>query len=262
MAAADRPAAGAAAGLEFDGTGYVSIPGQSFRNLQSGTVAVWFRPTGRGGTLVSSMHNGSGDRQFPIYAWGHEDGTFSVAMTAVTKENGLLLSLVSDNLFSLDAWHHLVYSSEHGSGTFHVYVDGKPRRMHINDPWSQGITDFFFADTLQSADNLQFGAKSDSRNVHGGFFQGTMRDLMIFERALRGAGRGPRSGRARRRPRAVRMDAEPRGRIPLRRRPGNDGPRFLRLRQRRRAARGRDVGFRRSGRCECARRRYIRRAAL
>ena len=156
------------------------IAGKSFRNLQSGTVSVWIRPAAGGGTITSSLHDRSSDRQFPLYAWDHEDGTFSVALTAVNKEGRFLLQLDSDDRFPLDTWHHVVYSSSHGSGTFQLYVDGKPRHMYVRE-WSQPTADFFFADVLRSLDDLQLGAKADSHNASGGFFHGAMRDLMIFD---------------------------------------------------------------------------------
>ena len=57
------PAAGISA-LEFDGTAYVSIPGDRFRNLQSGTLSAWIRPTAGGGVILTSLHDMSNDRQF------------------------------------------------------------------------------------------------------------------------------------------------------------------------------------------------------
>ena len=50
--------------LQFDGTAYVSIPGDRFRNLQSGALSVWIRPTAGGGVILTSLHDTSNDRQF------------------------------------------------------------------------------------------------------------------------------------------------------------------------------------------------------
>ena len=173
--------------LQFDGTGYVNIPGKSFRNLESGTISVWVRPAARAGTIISSLHDKSSDRQFPLYTWDHEDGTFSVALTAVSKDGRFVLQLDSDDRFPLDTWHHVVYSSLHGSGTFQLYVNGQPRHMYVHESWSQPTADFFFADVLQSADDLQLGGKSDSHNAHfadGQGSHGAMRDLLIFDQAF------------------------------------------------------------------------------
>ena len=66
-----RPAANISNGLQFDGTGYVSIPGKNFRNLQSGTISVWIRPTAARHHM-SSLHDKSSDRQFPVgIHWDH-----------------------------------------------------------------------------------------------------------------------------------------------------------------------------------------------
>ena len=169
--------------LNFAGKGYVSIPGDNFRNLRSGTVSVWIRPTSHG-TIISTLHETSNNRQFPCYVADPKDGTFCVGVTAVTKEGRSVLSLHSDNRFSLNAWHHVVFSSRHGSGKFDLYVDGKPQPMHVNDPWCQGVTDFFYADVMQGSDGLQLGSNSDSQHVQGDLFPGAMRDLMIFDEAF------------------------------------------------------------------------------
>ncbi len=125
----------------------------------------------------------SNDRQFGLYVADQGDGTFLVSVETVTKDNRFLFCVESDARFPLNSWHHLVYSSLHGSGTCHLYVHGKPQRMHVRR--FGGATDFFFSDLMQGGDDLQIGAKSDSHMAqHGPSFQGAMRDLMIFNQVL------------------------------------------------------------------------------
>ena len=56
-------------GLAIRRPATVRIPGDSFRNLQSGTVSVWIRPT-HSGIVLSSLHDLSNDRQFGLYVCG------------------------------------------------------------------------------------------------------------------------------------------------------------------------------------------------
>ncbi len=135
--------------LQFDGTGYVSIPGDNFRNLQSGTISVWIRPTAAG-YVMSSLHDTSSDRQFPLGITDHGDGTFSVNLGGVTKNNRFVLSFETGDHFALNVWHHLVYTSLHGSGTFRLYIDGKQQSMQVNDKSFGRVADFFYADALKS----------------------------------------------------------------------------------------------------------------
>jgi hypothetical protein len=168
--------------LQFDGTAYVSIPGDRFRNLQSGALSVWIRPTAGGGVILTSLHDTSNDRQFFPAVADRGDGPFSVSMVGVTKSDRFDFSLETDDRFPLNAWHHLVYTSAKGSGRFQLYIDGKPQHMHVS---SFGrVTDFFFADLMRGGDDLQIGAKSDSHSAHSSFFHGVMRDLMIFDQVL------------------------------------------------------------------------------
>ena len=88
----------------------------------------------------------------------------------------------TDNRFSLDAWHDLIYTSAAGSGRYDLYIDGKPQHMHVYS--FGGDTDFFYADVMRGGDDLQIGAKSDSHAAHSGFFHGAMRNLIIFDQAL------------------------------------------------------------------------------
>ena len=187
-AVVQTPAASVPNGLEFDGTGYVSIPGDSFRSLQSGTLSVWIRPTASGGDprksgiVLSSLHDMSNDRQFYPSVLEKGDGTFSVAVVGVTKDDRFKTCMETDNHFSMDSWHNLIYTSLHGSGKYDLYIDGRPQRMHIFDFGS--VTDFFYADLMHRGDDLQIGAKSDSHAAHSGFFHGAMRELMVFDRVL------------------------------------------------------------------------------
>ncbi len=92
-AAARASAVGISTGLEFGETGYVSIPGKSFRNLHSGTLAVWIRPTAgggdphKGGVILSSLHDMSYDRQFYPSVLDKGDGTFTVVVVGVSKND-------------------------------------------------------------------------------------------------------------------------------------------------------------------------------
>ena len=168
--------------LTFDGTGYVRIPGKNFRNLRSGTVSVWIRPTA-GGYILSSLTDMSNNRQGGPSLMDNGDGTFSVGVGGVSKDNRYVFSVRSDNNFSHNAWHHLVYTSQHGSGTCRLYMDGKLQPMHF---WQAGnAVNFFFADLMQSGDDLQLVARHvTEHHVQCGFFEGAMRDLLIFDEPI------------------------------------------------------------------------------
>ena len=175
--------------LQFDGTGYVRIPGDRVRKLQSGTLAVSIRPTTdskaeplSSGVIISSLHDTSNDRQFYPCVLDKRDGTFSVTVVAVNKEGRFDFCMETDNQFSMNAWHDLIYTSVQGHGRFDLYVDGKSQPMHV---FRFGrVTDFFYSDLMQGGDDLQIGAKSDSHAAHNSFFHGAMRDLMFFDQAF------------------------------------------------------------------------------
>ena len=115
--AAKAPAAGISTGLEFDDTGYVSIPGKSFRNLRSGSLAVWIRPAAiarQGGVILSSLHDMSNDRQFYPSVLDKGDGTFTVVVVGVSRNDEFKTCMETDNRFPLDAWHDLIYTSAGG----------------------------------------------------------------------------------------------------------------------------------------------------
>ena len=115
----------------------------------------------------------SSDRQFYPSVLDKGDGTFSVVVVGVTKDDRFKTFLETDNCFSLDAWHDLIYTSATGSGRYDLYIDGKPQHMHVYD--FGGDTDFFYADVMRGGDDLQIGAKSDRHSAHISFFHGAMR---------------------------------------------------------------------------------------
>ncbi|MCB0367530.1 MAG: LamG domain-containing protein [Bdellovibrionaceae bacterium] len=118
--------------MAFDGTQYLEIPHHSDFDLSEGTVSVWVKVTGSGGTYGIVSKDSSG-----FDTGGH----FDLKVVPNSEVRLRIQSSTADNTIttnctplSLNSWHHVAASF--GAAGMKLYVDGQPL---ATDPYSGGL---------------------------------------------------------------------------------------------------------------------------
>jgi hypothetical protein len=170
---------GSPVALQLDGSGdRCTIEGSNsfFGTLTTGSISAWVKPSNNG-IIFATRSDRSNNRQFNMNG--------ACAISAVNS-SGTIIYVATQSTVNLQdgSYHLLTYSSEDGSGSFSVYVDG----VDITNDYSFVLgskTDFFFGDAMnETTDVIMFGAKSDSSAVYLGFLNGSVGRIPILSRTI------------------------------------------------------------------------------
>ncbi len=148
-------------GLDFDGSDdYVEANGAA--RAPAFTVSGWVNPDNTSRGVPWSFHNSGVNRN--LFFWAQDDSTQKFYHWDATNNY-----VESTNTFSVSAWHHIGWVVD-GSGNGKMYVNGIEEAT-----WSNSDMD--------SVNQFSIGQEWDD-NTASDFFDGTIDDVRIYDRAL------------------------------------------------------------------------------
>lgn len=153
----------------------------SMQDTHQLTLALWIKPNSvprefpdlisKGGYQTAGAFGGY---EMELNANGDNDLIFDSGNFMVDTEhaNG---SLINDHL---GEWIHIAFTIDTVAQTAQFYVDGQPATN------SMVVTGSFADVNFNVSNNLYIGVPDPAANVNRGSFDGEMKDIMIFNRAL------------------------------------------------------------------------------
>ncbi len=179
MSTSTSPAAGKIGqGLKFDGADDCVNAGlpASLDITGAITVAAWVKPRSsalnKGIVSKSSVGGGASTQQYHLYDSGSNRMGFVVGSSTIT-----LSSVTANNAVPNNQWSHLV-GVYNGTDTTSLYLNGV--RVDID-------TSANFGPLQQSVKNFNIGSTHGTSVCNGGYFDGSIDDVRVYNRALSAA---------------------------------------------------------------------------
>lgn len=148
------------------------VPTSDINSKSSGYIECSFIYTGIGDRIWATRTNGGNNRQFNLtISWGN------TRITAVDSSGNIVFIAEASSL-TVGKTYHVVYVSDTVGSTSRVYVDSVSQSLSI---LNGSLTNFFFSDTAQAWDWIQLFSKSDSGNIHAGFWANPIYDFNIWD---------------------------------------------------------------------------------
>ncbi|MEM6794480.1 MAG: LamG-like jellyroll fold domain-containing protein [Acidobacteriota bacterium] len=170
-----------ASALLFDGVDdYVEVAHTNSYNIDGPgatdafSIDAWIRTSGEGGTIASKRVASS----WPSHSLGwsffvQNDELWFGMFTDATSPFSLLVP--ATDVIQPDTWHHVTATVDHASQTLRLYVDGRIVKETVSYP----------AMVTANTAPLFIGAfRSPSTGQMGGFFEGEIDEVELFNRAL------------------------------------------------------------------------------
>jgi hypothetical protein len=161
-------------GLTFDGSSsFVSIGSAASLNFTgSGTLSGWIKTTSAGtGVIFIKTSDGGG-----VGRWGMQiriNLSKAEAYVVTTSAGVTAFNVTSTNNIDDGNWHHVVEVWDNATGIITLYIDG------VSKTTSTGTN------TLRSGLGTSYiGKQTNSANTSQNFFNGSIDDVRIYNRAL------------------------------------------------------------------------------
>jgi len=154
-------------GANFDGvSGYINTKMENFANrTENFTVSFWVKAGSGNVNSDAIIEKWKNMGSYPFaFRW------YSDKMQFARYDNSLSNSILSDNLLGTSDWHYIVGS--YNGTTMVLYMDGTSKLIPVT------------INPISNNNSIYFGSRG---GITGTFFNGTLDELIIFNKSLSGA---------------------------------------------------------------------------